>query len=85
VLAAGVTDIRPRLIYTGSMPTTERCRALAAAAFGVAPLDVYAVTEAGPVAFECPENLGDYHLNDDVQIVEIVDEMGTPRPGRGDR
>jgi phenylacetate-CoA ligase len=76
VLSAGVTDIRPRLVYTGSMPTTERCRSLAAAAFGVQPLDVYAVTEAGPVAFECPENLGDYHLNDDVQIVEIVDEMG---------
>jgi phenylacetate-CoA ligase len=58
------------------MPTTERCRALAAAAFGVRPLDVYAVTEAGPVAFECPDSPGDYHLNDDVQIVEIVDEMG---------
>ncbi|MGH7512610.1 MAG: hypothetical protein ACREOQ_06785, partial [Gemmatimonadales bacterium] len=40
VLAAGVTDVRPRLVYTGSMPTTERCRALAAAAFGVRPLDV---------------------------------------------
>jgi phenylacetate-CoA ligase len=76
VLAAGVTDIRPRLVYTGSMPTTDRCRSLAAAAFGVRPLDVYAITEAGPLAFECPESPGDYHLNDDVQIVEIVDETG---------
>jgi phenylacetate-CoA ligase len=79
-LAAGVTDIRPRLVYTGAMPTTERCRALSTQAFGVRPLDVYAITEAGPVAFECPESPGDYHLNDDVQLVEIVDESGRPLP-----
>jgi len=79
-ISAGVTDIRPRLVYTGSMPTTERCRALAAQAFGVRPLDVYAITEAGPVAFECPESPQDYHLNDDVQIVEIVDDAGRPVP-----
>jgi len=79
-ILAGVTDLRPRLVYTGSMPTTERCRTLSAQAFGVRPLDVYAITEAGPVAFECPESPEDYHLNDDVQIVEIVDSAGRPVP-----
>jgi hypothetical protein len=67
-------------VFTGSMPTTERCRTLSAQAFGVRPLDVYAITEAGPVAFECPESPEDYHLNDDVQIVEIVDSAGRPVP-----
>jgi phenylacetate-CoA ligase len=41
---------------------------------------VYAITEAGPVAFECPESPGDYHLSDDVQLVEIVDERGRRLP-----
>jgi phenylacetate-coenzyme A ligase PaaK-like adenylate-forming protein len=80
VVAAGITDIRPRLVYTGSMPTSERCRTLSAQAFGVRPLDVYAITEAGPVAFECPESPEDYHLSDDVQLVEIVDERGRRLP-----
>jgi phenylacetate-CoA ligase len=79
-LAARITDIRPRLVYTGSMPTSERCRALSLQAFGVRPLDVYAITEAGPVAFECPASPGDYHLNDDVQLVEIVDPSGRRVP-----
>jgi phenylacetate-coenzyme A ligase PaaK-like adenylate-forming protein len=77
---AGVTDIRPRLVYTGSMPTNERCRRLIEQAFGVRPLDVYAMVEAGPLAFECPESPGDYHLNDDVQLIEIVDEHGRRVP-----
>jgi phenylacetate-coenzyme A ligase PaaK-like adenylate-forming protein len=80
VVAAGITDIRPRLVYTGSMPTSERCRTLSAQAFGVRPLDVYAITEAGPVAFECPASPEDYHLSDDVQLVEIVDERGRRLP-----
>jgi phenylacetate-CoA ligase len=79
-LAARITDIRPRLVYTGSMPTSERCRSLVTEAFGVRPLDVYATVESGPVAFECPESPGDYHLNDDVQVLEIVDSQGRRVP-----
>ena len=58
-LAAGVEDIRPRLVYTGSMPTSDRCRMLVQQAFGVRPLDVYAMVEAGPLASECPDNPGE--------------------------
>ena len=76
-LAARVTDIRPRIVHSGSMVITERCRALCKAAFGVAPLDVYASNECGPLAWECPVSRS-LHLNDDVQIVEILDEAGRP-------
>jgi phenylacetate-CoA ligase len=79
VLAAGVRDIRPRVVMSGSMVITERCRALCQEAFGVAPLDVYATVECGPVGWECPGS-GAHHLNDDVQIVEIVDDAGCPVP-----
>jgi phenylacetate-CoA ligase len=80
VIESGVRDIRPRLVYTGSMTTTERCRRLVQEAFGVRPLDVYAAMETGPLAWECPESPGDYHLNDDVQLLEIVDDRGRRVP-----
>jgi phenylacetate-CoA ligase len=79
VLATGVRDIRPRIVHSGSMVITERCRTLCRAAFGVAPLDVYASVECGPIAWQCPES-GGMHLNDDVQIVEILDDRGRPVP-----
>lgn len=78
VLAAGVTDIRPRLIYTSGMSLSPRCREITKAAFGVEPYDVYATNEVGAIAWECPEDRGVLHLNDDVQIVEIVDDDGRP-------
>jgi len=76
VLQAGVTDLRPRVVYTSGMALTPRCRELAARAFGVEPLDVYAANEVGPIAWECPVERGALHLNDDTQITEIVDEEG---------
>jgi phenylacetate-CoA ligase len=80
VIAAGGLAATPRLVYTGSMATSERCRRLVEQAFGVRPLDVYATMETGPLAWECPECPGDYHLNDDVQLIEIVDDEGRRVP-----
>jgi phenylacetate-CoA ligase len=76
VLDAGVTDIRPRVVYTSGTALTPRCRELTKKAFGVEPLDVYAANEVGPIAWECPIHRGALHLNDDAQITEIVDEDG---------
>lgn len=75
VLELGITDIRPRVIYSCAMPLSDRGRELAERAFGSTPLDVYVTAELGPVAWECPSNRGVLHLNDDVQIVEILDEQ----------
>ena len=80
VIADGGLEVRPRLVYTGSMTTSERGRRLAREAFGVRPLDVYATMETGPLAWECPDSPGDYHLNDDVQLLEIVDDRGRRVP-----
>ena len=44
------------------------------------PSDVYATMETGPLAWECPDSPGDYHLNDDVQLLEIVDDRGRRVP-----
>lgn len=76
----GVRDVHPHLVYTGSMRASERCRRLAQEAFGARPLDIYATMETGPLAWECPESPGDYHLNDDVQLLEIVGPDGRRLP-----
>jgi phenylacetate-CoA ligase len=80
MVEGGVRDVRPHLVYTGSMRASERCRRLAQEAFGVRPLDIYATMETGPLAWECPESPGDYHLNDDVQLLEIVGPDGRRLP-----
>jgi phenylacetate-coenzyme A ligase PaaK-like adenylate-forming protein len=80
VLAAGVHDIRPRVVYTSGTALSPRGRMLAQQAFGRQPLDVYAANEVGPIGWECPVAPGALHLNDDVQITEIVDEQGHSAP-----
>jgi phenylacetate-CoA ligase len=76
VVAAGLTDIRPRVVYTSGTALSPRGRELAFRAFGRRPLDVYAANEVGPIAWECPVSPGALHLNDDTQIIEILNEQG---------
>ena len=78
MLELGITDVRPRVIFSAAMSLSDRGRDLAERAFGVRPLDVYVTAELGPVGWECPVRRGVLHLNDDVQIVEILDEEGRP-------
>lgn len=80
VVRQGIADIRPRTVFSAAMPLTDRGRELAARAFGVAPFDVYVTAELGTLAWECPVERGTLHLNDDMQIVEIVDEEDRPLP-----
>jgi len=75
ILERGITDIRPKVVYSCAMPMSDRGRELAERAFGTKPLDVYVTAELGPVAWECPHTPGSLHLNDDIQIVEILDDQ----------
>jgi phenylacetate-CoA ligase len=80
MLERGIRDIRPNVVFSAAMPLSDRGRAMATEAFGVAPLDVYVAAELGPLGWECPEERGTLHLNDDMQIIEIVDDDGRPVP-----
>lgn len=80
VLERGITDIRPQVVFSAAMPLSDRGRDLAEQAFGVAPLDVYVSAELGTIAWECPRERGVLHLNDDMQIVEILDPDDRPMP-----
>jgi phenylacetate-CoA ligase len=78
VVEAGIQDIRPRVVYTSGTALSPRGKMLAQKAFGRRPLDVYAANEVGPVAWVCPVEPGWLHLNDDIQITEILDEQNRP-------
>lgn len=80
VLERGIRDIRPQVVFSAAMPLSDRGRAVAKEAFGVEPLDVYVAAELGPLGWECPDERGVLHLNDDVQIIEIVDDDDRPLP-----
>jgi phenylacetate-CoA ligase len=78
MIERGVTDVRPLIVMGGGMELTDRCRALAQEAFGGRVLDIYAANEVGTIAWECPVTQGVLHLNDDVQITEVLDDGGRP-------
>ncbi len=78
LLEHGITDIRPKVVFSAAMSLSDHGREAAAEAFGVAPLDVYVTAELGTVAWECPEERGVLHLNDDMQIVEILNDHDRP-------
>ena len=78
ILEAGVTDFRPRVVYSFGMELSDRARRLCMQAFGVPAHDVYGANEVGVIAWECPVNMGLLHVNDDTTYVEIVDDSGVP-------
>lgn len=76
----GITDVRPATVFSAAMPLSDKGRELAEQAFGVVPYDVYVTAELGTLAWECPVERGTLHLNDDMQIVEILDQADRPLP-----
>jgi phenylacetate-CoA ligase len=76
----GITDIRPKVVFSAAMPLSDKGRELAERAFGIAPFDVYVAAELGTLGWECPVERGTLHLNDDMQIVEILGEDHDPLP-----
>lgn len=80
VLKAGVTGIRPKVVFGLGELSDARARASIQRAFGVPLSDVYACQEVGCIAWECPEQHR-YHLNADNMIVEILKDGRPAAPG----
>jgi putative adenylate-forming enzyme len=76
---AGRLRITPRAVNSSSEVLTPEARALATAAWGVPPYNVYAATETGGIAAECREHHG-LHLFEDLVVPEVVDENDRPVP-----
>jgi putative adenylate-forming enzyme len=75
----GHLNIHPKLVSTGAEVRTNETELNIREAWGVAPFNVYGVTEAGNFGCDCPFHRG-IHLFEDLFIVEVVDEKNQPVP-----
>lgn len=75
----GRLRVRPRIVSTTAEVRTPEMERWIREAWGVAPFNIYAMTEVGPVGSDCPEHRG-IHLNEDLAILETVDEANHPVP-----
>lgn len=85
VRARGV-ELKIECFFVRGGGADARLRDLAQRHFGGANvLELYSAKEAGPIAHPCPVS-GQYHLNDETVLVEIVDADGKPcAPGEEGR
>lgn len=77
LLRRGITIPLFAVAPTGTTVMAEMRRAMREA-FQTDPIDLYGAIELGPVAWQCRR--GNYHIDIDRVIVEIVDEQGRPLP-----
>lgn len=78
---AGITVPSLQAVRGFGEPVTDSIRASVKEAFDVPVIDEYSTIEAGPIAFECPEQ-GKLHLCSETVYVEVVDDEGRAcRPG----
>lgn len=75
---AGRLRIAPRAVNSSSEVLTPESRTLAGRAWQVPPFNVYAATETGGIAADCPQRC--MHLFEDLVIPEVVDNDYQPVP-----
>ncbi|MCK4365176.1 MAG: phenylacetate--CoA ligase family protein [Thermoplasmatales archaeon] len=72
-------NINPNLMFSSSAMLDDYTKKFVEKTFGTKLYDVYATTEAGPIAFECKKR-GVYHVNSDFVYIEFLDEKNDPVP-----
>ena len=75
----GRLSIAPRAIVLAGEVLGEEVIGRIAQAWGIAPVEVYACTEALMLASESPDRVG-LHVNEDLVVLEVVDERNQPVP-----
>jgi phenylacetate-coenzyme A ligase PaaK-like adenylate-forming protein len=75
----GRLAIAPRIAIMGSEVLTDDAAGRIEAAWGIPALNVYAATEAPPIATASPANVG-MHVWENVVVLEVVDEDDRPVP-----
>jgi len=70
--------LKLKKVFSGGELLSSSSRKLIEDSFSCPVFNQYAATEAGAIAFECPEEHS-LHVNSDSVLVEIVDENGNPK------
>lgn len=78
---AGSDHHRPRIVVSTAEALDGETRRLLADTFAAEVYDVYGLTEAGVVGWECRERRG-YHISEDTTIVEFLEPPGVGAPPR---
>ena len=76
---AGRLSIAPGVVFCTSEPLLPEVREAAAATWGVPVLNTWAASESNGGAFSCAVGSG-FHIGEDVNVIEPVDEAGAPVP-----
>jgi phenylacetate-CoA ligase len=76
---AGRLSIAPGVVFCTSEPLLPEVREAAAATWGVPILNTWAASESNGGAFSCAVGSG-FHIGEDVNVIEPVDEAGAPVP-----
>lgn len=67
-------NIKPKYVMSSGEVLDKYTRSYIEDAFNAKVMDVYATTEGGTIAFECPQ--GKMHINSDFVNVEVLDKNG---------
>lgn len=76
----GITDWRPRLLFTVAELLGEDTRMLVRDVFGMEIMDIYGLIEVGDVSWQCRRAEG-YHINADVVLAEFLNDGKPVAPG----
>ena len=69
----GITDWKPRLLFTVAELLGEDTRILAREVFNMEIMDIYGLIEVGDVAWQC-RRANEYHVNADAILVEYLND-----------
>ena len=81
ILDRGITDIRPRVVFTTAETLLDTQRAAIEAAFSAPVIDQYGCTEMAIFVSQCEK--GAYHVHPEHGVLEVVDSSGAPVPPGG--
>lgn len=73
-------EVRPHVVISGGEVLHEATREVLSRVFGCPVVDLYSCEEGGNLAWECPQNPGLWHVNQDTCVLEVVDERNEPVP-----
>ena len=79
---SGHLHISPTLVWSTSEPLLPEVRAMVEATWNVAVANGWAASESSGGAFCCPVGAG-FHIGEDLNIIEPIDEHGNPVPRGG--
>jgi phenylacetate-CoA ligase len=80
IVRHGIEARPPKAAFCAAMDVTDRCRQLVTRALNAPAVNVYVSNEFGVIGWECPEQRGSLHVNDDMLVMEILDDDGQPVP-----